>query len=268
MRLPRPIAYTSRKPLVVMSAVRAPLRSSTVLIATVEPCSTSDKFAASTFARSIVSATPCVGSAGTVDALDVTIRPSMQPTRSVKVPPISTPTRFINSPGDARRSVFPTREAALDGPDDLIQSDGHQGKNSYQSEERRRVECLGEEFGEIADSRRGHIELCEDDAEQCHGHRQAKAGEEARHHMGERHIADDIAPARAHGSGCIEKKRVHVPHAGHDVDQDREHAMAKAEGDLGCRPDAEAESKQWQQNDLRNGIEQKDDWKQAAAAQI
>src|SRR5258705_13319814 len=152
MRLPRPIAYTSRKPLVVMSAVRAPLRSSTVLIATVEPCSTSDKSAASTFASSIVSATPCVGSAGTVEALDVTIRPSMQPTRSVKVPPISMPTRFIRSPGDSWRSVFPAREAALDGPDDLIQSDRHDGEYADEGKERRRIGCVGGELGEIADA--------------------------------------------------------------------------------------------------------------------
>src|SRR5882672_10818746 len=192
-----------------MSAVRAPLRSSTVLIATVEPCSTSDRLALSTFARSMVLATPCVGSAGTVEALDVTMRPSMQPTRSVKVPPISTPTRFIGLPGDSWRSIFPAREAALDGPDDLIQSDRHDGERTDEGKEWRRIECLGEELGEIADSGRGYVEFREDDAEQCHGHREAKTGEEARHHMGERHIADDIASARTHRSGGLEKKRIH-----------------------------------------------------------
>src|SRR5882672_6095668 len=149
MRLPRPIAYTSRKPLVVMSAVRAPLRSSTVLIATVEPCSTSDKSAASTFARSIVSATPCVGSAGTVEALDVTIRPSMQPTRSVKVPPISMPTRFMTS-------GFPAGEAALNAPDDFVQADRHDCERSDQGEQRRGVECLRKELGEVTDPGRGN----------------------------------------------------------------------------------------------------------------
>src|SRR6266567_8025028 len=55
----------------------------------------------------------------------------------------------LNTPGE--RSVFPTREAALDGPDELIQSDRHDGERADQSKERRRVECFGEEFGEIAD---------------------------------------------------------------------------------------------------------------------
>jgi hypothetical protein len=36
---------------------------------------------------------------GTVDDFEVTIRPSMQPTRSVKVPPISIPTMFMSAPG-------------------------------------------------------------------------------------------------------------------------------------------------------------------------
>src|SRR5262245_15878993 len=77
-----------------MSAVRAPLRSSTVLMAMVDPCSTSLKPAMRHCASARLSATPRVGSAGTVDVFDVTMRPSMHPTRSVKVPPISTPTMF------------------------------------------------------------------------------------------------------------------------------------------------------------------------------
>src|SRR5262249_22949722 len=77
-----------------MSAVRAPLRSSTVLMATVVPCRTSASAGIRQSARFRLSATPRVGSAGTVDVFAVTMRPSMQPTRSVKVPPISTPTMF------------------------------------------------------------------------------------------------------------------------------------------------------------------------------
>ena len=56
---------------------RAPLRSSTVLMAIVEPCSTSAKPAWSQSARRRLSATPRVGSAGTVDVFDVTSSPSM-----------------------------------------------------------------------------------------------------------------------------------------------------------------------------------------------
>ena len=79
----------------VISAVLAPLRSSTVLMAMVEPWSTSVRPAMSTAASERLSATPAVGSAGTVEVFEVTMRPSMQPTRSVKVPPISMPTMFI-----------------------------------------------------------------------------------------------------------------------------------------------------------------------------
>src|SRR5262249_53637753 len=77
-----------------MSAVRAPLRSSTVLMAMVDPCSTSPSDGMRQWASARLSATPRVGSAGTVDVFDVTMRPSMQPTRSVNVPPMSTPTMF------------------------------------------------------------------------------------------------------------------------------------------------------------------------------
>ena len=81
----------------VISAVRAPLRSSTVLMAMVEPCSSSDSAGISQWASARLSATPRVGSAGTVEVFEVTIRPSTQPTRSVKVPPISTPTMFMRT---------------------------------------------------------------------------------------------------------------------------------------------------------------------------
>ncbi len=49
-------------------------------------------------ARLRLSATPRVGSAGTVEVFEVTMRPSTQPTRSVKVPPISMPTTFMLRP--------------------------------------------------------------------------------------------------------------------------------------------------------------------------
>src|ERR1051325_9352780 len=82
----------SRKPAVVISAVFAPLRSSTVLIAMVEPCSSSSMAATSQSASARAVAAPSVGSAGTVSVFAVTMAPSWRPTRSVKVPPISMPT--------------------------------------------------------------------------------------------------------------------------------------------------------------------------------
>src|SRR5262245_52264563 len=63
-------------------------------MAMVDPCSTSPSDGTRQWARARLSATPRVGSAGTVDVLAVTMRPSTQPTRSVNVPPMSTPTMF------------------------------------------------------------------------------------------------------------------------------------------------------------------------------
>ena len=82
----------------VISAVFAPLVSSTVLIAMVEPCSSSATAATSQLASFSAVAAPCVGSAGTVDVFDATMRPSLKATRSVKVPPISMPTMLTESP--------------------------------------------------------------------------------------------------------------------------------------------------------------------------
>src|SRR5215469_13254956 len=86
----------SRKPAVVISAVLAPLLSSTVLIAMVEPCSSSSMAATSQPASASAVAAPSVGSAGTVEVFDTTMRPSSMPTRSVKVPPMSMPTMLTS----------------------------------------------------------------------------------------------------------------------------------------------------------------------------
>ncbi len=59
----------------VTSAVLAPLFSSTVLIAMVEPCSSSSMAARSQPAMRSASAAPSVGSAGTVEHFDVTMPP-------------------------------------------------------------------------------------------------------------------------------------------------------------------------------------------------
>src|SRR5215467_5550374 len=85
----------SRKPAVVISAVLAPLFSSTVLIAMVEPCSSSSMAAMSQPASRSAVAAPSVGSGGTVRVFDATMAPSCKATRSVKVPPMSMPTMLI-----------------------------------------------------------------------------------------------------------------------------------------------------------------------------
>jgi hypothetical protein len=51
---------------------------------------------------------PRVGSDGTVEVFDVTMRPSTWPTRSVNVPPMSTPTMFMRAPsGPPEGGPFP-----------------------------------------------------------------------------------------------------------------------------------------------------------------
>src|SRR5450631_3790129 len=91
----------SRNPSVVTRAVAAPLRSSTVLMAMVEPCSSSPTEATSHPASRSAVAAPTVGSAGTVSVLAVKMAPSVKPTRSVKVPPMSMPTTLMT----CRRSL-------------------------------------------------------------------------------------------------------------------------------------------------------------------
>src|SRR5215475_14117788 len=91
----------------------------------VEPCSTSSSVGMRQPARLRLSATPRVGSAGTVEVFDVTMRPSTQPTKSVKVPPISTPTTFIPIPTTL---FLPAREAAFDQADQLVEGNCHESQ--------------------------------------------------------------------------------------------------------------------------------------------
>src|SRR3977135_1236312 len=94
----RPIASTWRKPVVVTSAVRAPLSSRIMLVATVVPCSTRPSAGAARPASSRASRTPVrkawLGSAGTLGVLARQIWPLLASYRamSVNVPPISTAT--------------------------------------------------------------------------------------------------------------------------------------------------------------------------------
>src|ERR1044072_226891 len=94
----RPIARTWRNPLVVTRAVRAPLSSRIILVATVVPCSTRPSVVAARPASSRARRTPArkawLGSAGTLGVLARQIWPLLASYRamSVKVPPISTAT--------------------------------------------------------------------------------------------------------------------------------------------------------------------------------
>src|SRR5258708_25620442 len=64
-------------------------------MAMVEPCSNSPTAPPSHPASRSAVAARTVGSAGTVSVLAVTMAPSAKPTRSVKVPPMSIPTRLM-----------------------------------------------------------------------------------------------------------------------------------------------------------------------------
>lgn len=96
----------SRKPLVVMKAMRAPLRSSTALVAIVEPCTRSSIPDTGTVDSMMALNAPSSGFPGTDGTLAMVMAPSASiATRSVKVPPTSTPTRMTQSLAAGRRSV-------------------------------------------------------------------------------------------------------------------------------------------------------------------
>src|SRR5215831_13674213 len=109
------MASASRAPRVVSRHVTAPLRSISALATRVVPWTTSPTRAGSTSAssRATPSATATEGSAGVVSALPTpATRPSTSRTRSVNVPPMSTPIRA--RPG-APSAVTPQRsELRLD----------------------------------------------------------------------------------------------------------------------------------------------------------
>src|SRR5690349_10440366 len=107
----------------------APLRSSSALVATVVPCTTSPVSArrpprsvpSSVASSARPSITPIEGSAGVeVDLASVTRPASSTPTRSVKVPPTSTPMRSISASPAPRpaghEAVDPIARARLRGP--------------------------------------------------------------------------------------------------------------------------------------------------------
>ena len=82
---------TSAKPRVVTSATRLPRPSSSALVATVVPCASSSGASPPVPACATAVRTAPAGSAGVDGTL--TTRPSSV-TRSVNVPPVSTPTRM------------------------------------------------------------------------------------------------------------------------------------------------------------------------------
>ena len=93
-RFCRPISNKSSKPAVVMKAVRSPFRSSSAFVATVDPCTTS----APTLPAACASPSrmTSAGDLGLDRSLTLVMRPlSSSTTKSVKVPPASTPMRMV-----------------------------------------------------------------------------------------------------------------------------------------------------------------------------
>src|SRR5262245_12648375 len=88
----------SRKPRVATKATGAPLRSSTALVATVEPCPRSSMRARSMPEAVRAAKAPMSGLFGVLGTLVTTTLPPSTATRSVKVPPTSTPTRMRSTP--------------------------------------------------------------------------------------------------------------------------------------------------------------------------
>src|SRR3954468_11405517 len=88
----------SRKPWVAMKATAAPLRSSTALVATVEPWPRSFICARSMPEAVSAAKAPMSGLRGVLGTLVMTTLPPSTATRSVKVPPTSTPTRIVLAP--------------------------------------------------------------------------------------------------------------------------------------------------------------------------
>src|SRR2546426_1542308 len=88
-RVCRPMTSTSSKPSVVRRAVRAPLRSSNAFVATVDPCMTSAAPEMPAFSIPFMMASS--GCCGVESSLNISILPSWITTKSVNVPPVSTP---------------------------------------------------------------------------------------------------------------------------------------------------------------------------------
>src|SRR5690625_3666943 len=97
----------SRNPAVVTNAVRKPLRSSTALVATVEPCARSCTVSSGAPVSRIALNAPSSGRSGVLGTLTTRTPFSSIATKSVNVPPTSTPIRITNLPVNHHRAGVP-----------------------------------------------------------------------------------------------------------------------------------------------------------------
>ena len=112
----RPMASVSRKPSVVMRAVRAPRRVSRAFVATVDPWTTSSGCQP---ASRIPASTARSGSRGVLGRFAMSSRSPSQKRKSVKVPPTSTPSSRRprrDATASARRAGSPSGPSASHPP--------------------------------------------------------------------------------------------------------------------------------------------------------
>ena len=113
------MSRTSRWPRVVKNPTVAPLRVRTVFSAVVDPCVMNASTSRSdTPDRSTLSMKPRAGSSGVVNVLVTRAVPVSvsSETRSVKVPPMSTPIlqpRMVSAAPDTRPTLVPARHRRL-----------------------------------------------------------------------------------------------------------------------------------------------------------
>src|SRR3954470_20282856 len=141
----------SRKPCVATKATDAPLRSSTALVATVEPWPRSSIRAMSMPDAVSAANAPISGDFGVLGTLVTTTRPPSTATRSVKVPPTSTPTRIQPLfPARARHIVIPSGARDLcSWPSGSLAALGMTRYSCRRQDLRSRVEQAGLQVGDL-----------------------------------------------------------------------------------------------------------------------
>src|SRR5439155_11214414 len=147
----RPISSTSSKPAVVTRVTRAPFRSSSAFVATVEPCRT--RVPRPHRARASAASTAAAGSPGVDGSLNASRRPPLHATTSVNVTPVSMPTAW------AARSLLLDRRAPTPPPA-LEREHEHDDHDERDERPRRQRELVAEpgEEREVGDAAQEHGE--------------------------------------------------------------------------------------------------------------
>src|ERR1700722_7271791 len=148
-------------------------------MAIVEPCSSSLTASGARPASRRQSTTPRVGASAVVALFEQTSPCSPSATRSVKVPPMSTPTT-TRAPSSFTTSPPPPRKPQLRAARELIQHPRDAAQEQKQGKQSRRIEAFRVELREVADAVNRGIQLGENHTEQGHRHRESHATEQVR----------------------------------------------------------------------------------------